>query len=256
MKTFVFALLLAGGYAAVAETPEQIAAGLGRVALTNSGAMGIVRNLTTDVGPRLAGSEAEKRAAAWAKQRFEQLGFDKVWVESFALEHSWERGIETAEIVSPSPQRLVITALGDSVATPPEGIIADIALFKTYDEFLGAPTNSLRGKIVVVTERMARARDGRGYGEINKMRNRGPAEAAQRGAIAYLLRSLATDNHRMRTCRAYEFSEGRSANSGGGVVCAGCGAVGTAGGKRRAGARQAGADAANSWARHEPECCR
>ncbi len=197
MKTFVFALLLAGGYAAVAETPEQIAAGLARTALTNSGAMGIVRDLTTDVGPRLAGSEAEKRAAAWAKQRLEQLGFDRVWVESFPLEHSWERGIETAEIISPSPQRLVVTALGDSVATPPEGIVADIALFKTYNEFLAAPTNSLRGKVVVVTERMVRARDGRGYGEINKMRNRGPAEAAHRGAIGYLLRSLATDNHRI-----------------------------------------------------------
>ena len=196
MRTLVVALLLAGWLSAAAETPEQIAAALAQKASTNSGAVEIVRDLTTDIGPRLAGSDAERRAAAWAKSRLEQLGFDKVSIESFPLEHGWERGIETAEIISPAPQRLVITALGGSVATPPEGIKADIALFKTYDEFLAAPTNSLRGKIVVVTQPMARTRDGRGYGQANVIRNRGPAEAARRGAVAYLSRSLATDDRR------------------------------------------------------------
>ena len=167
----------------------------------------MVRDLTTDIGQRLAGSEAERRAAAWAKQRLEQLGFDKVWIENFPLEHRWERGVETAEIVSPSPQRLVVTALGDSVATPPAGIVAEIALFKTYEEFLAAPTNSLSGKIVVVTQRMARYRDGHGYGEVNKIRNRGPAEAARRGAIAYLSRSLSTDNHRLAHAGHTNFPE-------------------------------------------------
>ena len=196
MKIFVFALLMASGLTAIAQTPEQIADALAQRALTNSGAMEIVRDLTTEIGPRLAGSGAEQRAAAWAKQRFEQLGFDKVWVEEFPLEHGWARGTETAEVVSPSPQRLAITALGGSVATPPEGITKEIALFKTYDEFLAAPTNAITDKIVVVTQPMARARDGSGYGEANKIRTRGPAEAARRGAAAYLLRSLATDNRR------------------------------------------------------------
>lgn len=207
MKTLLFLFLFAGWYASGAETPEQIASMLAQRALTNSGAVEIVRDLTTDIGPRLAGSEAEKRAAAWAKQRFEQLGFDKVWIESFPLEHAWVRGIETAEIISPSPQPLVVTALGDSVATPPEGITADIALFKTYDEFLAAPTNSVQGKIVVVTQPMARARDGHGYGEVNKIRNRGPAEAARRGALAYLSRSLATDDRRVAHAGHTNFPE-------------------------------------------------
>jgi carboxypeptidase Q len=197
MKTLIFILLFAGSFAAGAETPDDVAARLAREALADSGAARIVRDLTTDIGPRLAGSEAEKRAAAWAKERFEQLGFDKVWVEDFPLEHGWARGIETAEIISPSPQPLVVTALGDSPATPAGGIVAEIALFKTYDEFLAAPTNSVKGKIVVVVEPMVTTRDGQGYGEVNKIRNRGPAEAARRGAVAYLSRSLATDHHRM-----------------------------------------------------------
>jgi carboxypeptidase Q len=182
--------------AAENESPEQIAAGLATTALKNSAAMQIVTDLTTEIGPRLDGSEAEKRAAAWAQQRMEQLGFDKVWIETFPLEHGWVRGMERAEITSPSPQPLTVTALGGSVATPAEGIEAEIVLFKNYAELLAAPTNSLVGKIAVVTERMVRTQDGVGYSVANKIRTAGPAEAARRGAIAYLLRSLGTDSVR------------------------------------------------------------
>jgi Zn-dependent M28 family amino/carboxypeptidase len=183
--------------AAKNSSPEKTATFLAREAMTNSGAMKIVTDLTTEIGQRLAGSDAEKRAAVWAKQRFEQLAFDKVWIETFPLEHGWARGLEKAEVVSPSPQSLVVTALGGSVATPLEGIEAEIALFKTYDDFLAQPTNSLAGKIVVVTQPMVRAQDGHGYGDLNKMRTAGPSEAARRGAIGYLLRSLGTDSHRV-----------------------------------------------------------
>src|SRR5579883_1282105 len=62
-----------------AEQPEQVATRLRQQALHDPTAMEIVTDLTTTIGPRLDGSEAEKRAATWAKNRFEQLGFDKVW---------------------------------------------------------------------------------------------------------------------------------------------------------------------------------
>ena len=122
--------------AAAADTPEQTAHVLAQQALRNSGAMEILTGLTTEIGPRLAGSEAEKRAAVWAKQLFEKSGFDRVWVEAFPLARGWARGEEQAEITSPSPQPLIVTALGGSIATPPAGIEAEIALFKTYDELL------------------------------------------------------------------------------------------------------------------------
>jgi carboxypeptidase Q len=196
-----------GSFGANGEIPDQVAAALAQKALTNSGAMTIVGDLTTEIGPRLAGSDAEKRAAAWAKQRFEQLGFDKVWIETFPLEQGWARGIERAEVISPSPQPLVVTALGGSVATPSEGIEAEIVLFKTYDELLAQPTNSLTGKIAVVTQPLVRAQDGGGYGALNRMRNAGPGEAARRGAIAYLLRSLGTDHHRVPHTGATHYAE-------------------------------------------------
>jgi carboxypeptidase Q len=192
---------------AAAENPEQIATALAQKALANSGAMTIVRDLTTEIGPRLAGSDAEKRAAAWATQRFQRLGFDKVWIETFPLEHGWARGVEKAEVISSSPQPLVITALGGSIATPPEGIEAEIALFKTYDELLALPTNSLAGKIAVVTQPLVRVQDGSGYGALNKMRNAGPGEASRRGAIGYLLRSLGTDQHRLPHTGATQYGD-------------------------------------------------
>src|ERR1051325_2606945 len=213
LKSFVilacasFALTIGRSFGANGDTPDQIATMLAQKALANSGAMEIVRDLTTEIGPRLAGSDAEKRAAAWAKARFEKLGFDKAWIEAFPLEHGWARGIETAEIISPSPQKLIVTALGTSIATPPEGLEAEIVLFKTYAELLAQPTNSLNGKIAVVTQPMTRIQDGSGYGAINKMRNEGPAQASRRGAIAYLLRSLGTDSHRVPHTGVTDFSK-------------------------------------------------
>ncbi|HWF20486.1 MAG TPA: M20/M25/M40 family metallo-hydrolase, partial [Verrucomicrobiae bacterium] len=94
-------------------------------------------------------------------------------------------------------QRLAVTALGGSPATPPEGLTAEIVLFKTYDELLAAPAGSLKGKIAVVTQPMVRTQDASGYSEANKIRSLGPAEAAKRGAVGYLLRSLATDSRRL-----------------------------------------------------------
>lgn len=190
-----------------ADSAEQIAGRLAQTALTNSTAMEIVTDLTTEIGPRLAGSAAEKRAARWAKQRFERLGFDRVWIEEFPLEAGWERGVETAEIIRPSPQPLVVTALGGSVATPPEGIEAEIALFETFDALLAATVGSLTGKIAVVTQPMIRTQDGGSYGSVGRARFTGPAEAARRGAVAFLLRSLGTDHLRMPHTGMTEYSK-------------------------------------------------
>jgi Zn-dependent M28 family amino/carboxypeptidase len=203
----ILTVISASAIAAGGIGPDQIAAGLAQRALANSVAMEIVTSLTTEIGPRLDGSEAEKRAADWAKKRFEELGFDKVWIETFPLEHGWARGIETAEVTAPSPQPLVITALGGSVATPPEGLEAEIVLFKNYYELLAAPAGSLKGKIAVVTQPMTRTQDGSGYGFANKIRSAGPAEAARRGAVGYLLRSLATDNNRIAHTGGTHYAE-------------------------------------------------
>jgi hypothetical protein len=210
----VAAALVAGATIAPAAvagpSPEALlatASRLGQDALTDPSAFDFVRSLTTEVGQRLAGTEAHRRAVAWAEARLKAAGFDNVHSEPFAL-RAWIRGTERAEIVAPVPQHLAITALGGSVATDTGGIEAEIALFRSYDELLAAAPGSLAGKIAVVTQRMVRVQDGSGYGAANAIRRLGPSEAAKRGAVAYLLRSLGTDSHRLPHTGALNYMDG------------------------------------------------
>jgi hypothetical protein len=172
------------------------AAQLRDAALKDNDAYALLETLTTEFGPRPAGSEAEHRAALWAAGKMKQLGFENVRIESFPVTH-WQRGEDSVQVLSPYPQRLVAAALGGSVATPPQGIDAEIALFKTYEDMLAQPPGALQGRIAVVTQPMARTSDGSGYGGAYRIRGQGASEAARRGAVAYLIRSLATDTRRL-----------------------------------------------------------
>ncbi|MEJ6476844.1 M20/M25/M40 family metallo-hydrolase [Pseudoalteromonas piscicida] len=155
----------------------------------------LLESLTTEVGPRLPGTENDKKAVAWAKAQFEQLGFDKVWLEE-ATFPEWRRYHESAKILVPSEQPLHLTALGNSVSTPKDGLSGEIVLFETLDELIAAPNNSLAGKIAFINYRMNRDIDGNGYGPAVKARSSGAVEAAKKGAIAYMMRSVSTSHHR------------------------------------------------------------
>jgi Peptidase family M28 len=183
------------------------ASSLGQRALNDPAAFDFVESLTTEIGQRLAGTEAHRRAVVWAEARLKAAGFENVHSEPFTFP-AWIRGAESAEIVGSVPQHLAVTALGGSVATDASGIEAEIALFRTYDDLLAAAPGSLSGKIAVVTQRMVRAQDGSGYGAANPIRRSGPSEAAKRGAVAYLLRSLGTDSHRLPHTGALNYQDG------------------------------------------------
>src|SRR6202045_2289990 len=183
------------------------ASSLGQRALNDPAALDFGESLTPEIGQRLAGTEAHRRAVAWAEARLKAAGFENVHSEPFTFP-AWIRGAESADIVAPVPQHLAITALGGSVATDAGGIEAEIALFRTYDDLLAAAPGSLNGKIAVVTQRMVRTQDGSGYGAANQIRRRGPSEAARRGAVAYLLRSLGTDSHRLPHSGALNYEDG------------------------------------------------
>ena len=174
----------------------QIAARLRDTALKDDWGYRFLENETTLIGQRLAATDAEARAADWAEKTLTAAGFENVHREPVPMT-AWIRGREEAAVISPAPQHLVVTALGGSVATPPGGIDAEIVLFREYSQLLATAPGSLTGKIAVVTERMPRVMDGASYGALNPVRRLGPSEAARRGAIAYLHRSLGTDNHRI-----------------------------------------------------------
>jgi hypothetical protein len=205
-------LLLAVGLCAPAAraqdaSPKASAARLVQQQRTDPTPYATVESLTTEIGQRLAGTDAHARAVAWAKAKLAAFGLENIHTEEFPLT-AWIRGVETAQVTSPGVQQLFVTALGGSVATAPAGIDAEIALFRSWDDFLAAPAGSLNGKIAVVTQRMVRVEDGGGYGAANPIRRAGPSEAARRGAVAYLLRSLGTDDHRLPHTGALNYQDG------------------------------------------------
>lgn len=155
----------------------------------------ITEGLTTEIGPRLAGSEAEARARQWAAGKLRELGFSEVKVEPFKT-RAWTRGPEYARLTAPYSQPLAITALGFSVPTPDGGLKAPLVYFASLDALRAAPDGSLAGKVVFIDHAMRRAQDGSGYGPYGDVRRQGPSLASAKGASAVVIRSAGTDSHR------------------------------------------------------------
>ncbi|MCH8073988.1 MAG: M20/M25/M40 family metallo-hydrolase [Proteobacteria bacterium] len=171
-------------------------------ALLNNLSVEIVESLTTEVGPRRVGTAGDKRAITWAKAKFEELGFDRVWTEEVPVERGWIRGEASAEIVSPYPHNIVMTALGYSVGTNGD-LVGEIVEFADFDDLEALPEgDSLKGKIAFISYSMAdyvpQSDEPRmaGYGKGTRARGRGHVSAAKRGAEAIIIRSVGTDNNR------------------------------------------------------------
>ena len=180
------------------------AAQLREAALKDSTGWKVVESLTTEVGPRLAGSEADARAVEWAKAKFKSLGYDKVWTEPVTFP-KWERRSESAQVLGASAQALHITALGGS---PGGTVEAEVVRFDSLDALQKAAPGSLAGKIAFIDYRMTRAKDGSGYGPGGRVRSAGPSAAIRAGAIGYLMRSAGTDSHRNPHTGITRFDEG------------------------------------------------
>ena len=197
----VFTLaLIAGSLAPVAMAADDTALDPALEALRDHALQGnlayeLVESLTTEVGPRLPGSPGDERAQDWAEAKMKALGFDRVWREPAEIPH-WKRRHERAAVLGEYAQPLQITALGHSIGTggPLDAEVvelADIKALKAIDD------DRLKGKIAFINYRMTRAVNGAGYSHAADGRSDGPSEAARRGAVALLLRSVGTDSHRL-----------------------------------------------------------
>lgn len=172
----------------------------------DTGAYAIVESLTTEIGPRLAGSPAYDRASTWAQEKFKALGYDRVYLEPVNVS-IWERRHESAEVIAPYPQRLAITALGGSVGTGGKPLEAEVVEFATLAALKEVPEGSLAGKIAYIANRMERSKDGRGYGPAVAARS-GASDAAGKGAVALVIRSIGTDSDRLPHTGMQRYTEG------------------------------------------------
>ncbi|MEO8605563.1 MAG: M20/M25/M40 family metallo-hydrolase [bacterium] len=141
-------------------------------------------------GPRITGSPALQQALAWAVEQMRDDGFDGVHLEPVDVPH-WVRGAERARILRPIDRPLAILGLGGSVGT--HGTLR--ALLVAFDslEALRASPLRLDGRIAFVNHRLPPfddAHDDPGYRQGVQARLHAASAAAQRGAVAVLVRSV------------------------------------------------------------------
>jgi len=133
-------------------------------------------------GPRLSGSENLAKALQWVLKEMKSDGLNNVHGEEAMVPH-WVRGHESLELLEPHHSHLAMLGLGGSVATPPDGITAEVVVVKDFDE-LKRRTADVRGKIVLFDEVF------KNYGQAVRYRSRGAVEAARYGAVASFIRSV------------------------------------------------------------------
>src|SRR5438477_9032034 len=179
---------------------------LQQAALTSDYAYRQVAHLSNNIGPRLTGSAQAAKAVEYVSSEFKALGCE-VQLEKVMVPH-WVRGEETAALVQfpgqapNTTQKIVLCALGASVATPPNGIEAEVIVVRNFDELKSLPRDKVAGKIVLFNypfdkQMAAEGRGGEAYGEAVMYRADGPSAAARQGAIACLIRSVGGADYRL-----------------------------------------------------------
>ncbi len=167
--------------------PEDVRAAAARIAtaaLESHAAWERVALWTDTFGPRLSGSDALERAIDWALAALADDGLANVHGEPVMVPH-WVRGAESATLVSPRPMNLSMLGLGGSVGTPAEGITAPVLVVTTFEELAERSAEAV-GRIVLFDAPFVSYRDTVHY------RGRGAVEAAKHGAVAALVRSVAS----------------------------------------------------------------
>ena len=202
-RIFVFSLVLVSGLASAAEKPQVFtradlasANSLREKALNDGTAYQLVESLTTEVGPRPAGSPGDRAAVAWGMREMQRLGFANVHTVPAVVPH-WVRGEAEFVVLAPWPQAMPTLALGGSVGTGTEGIEADAVMVKDLDALAALPADTVKDKIVFFSNRMERTRDGSGYGKAVAVRALGPSAAGALGAVGIVIRSISTSSNRL-----------------------------------------------------------
>ncbi len=172
-------------------------------ALADGGAVGYAQQLSDRVGPRLAGSPGEKAAVLWAMAELRRLGLEPR-AETLKVP-VWVRGEETARIVAPVDQKLVVTALGGSIPTPAEGVSGAIVEAESVEALQALGEDRVRGRIVLWNKPMTPGFAG--YSAVGRLRGRGPSEAARLGAVASLIRSLGSTSQRLPHTGAMRYAD-------------------------------------------------
>lgn len=173
--------------------------------------------LSNNIGPRLSGSPQAERAVQYVAAEMKRLGLD-VRLQKVMVPH-WVRGEEKGELVEfegmakGSTQKVVLTALGGSIATPEGGLTAEIVVVNSFDELNALGRDKVKGKIVLFNNKFDRdlAASGFGinaYGQAVAYRGGGPNAASRLGAVAALVRSAGGSQNRLAHTGSLRYADG------------------------------------------------
>ena len=173
--------------------------------------------MTNNIGPRLSGSPQAQRAVEYVADEMRKLGLE-VRLQKVMVPH-WVRGSETGELVefpgmaAGTTQRLVLTAIGGTVATPESGLTADVVVVSNFAELQRLGRTAVEGKVVLFNYKFDRdlAKSGYGsqaYGQAVAYRGGGASAAARLGAIGVLVRSAGGSQNRLAHTGSLRYEAG------------------------------------------------
>jgi hypothetical protein len=198
--------MIAGGKSAW--TPDQLSVmeRLRDAAVKDPYALNQLRHLTDNIGPRISGSPQAGQAVEYVAAEMRALGAE-VTLEKAMVPH-WVRGLETAEVVAwpgqtpGTTQKIVLTALGGSVATPAEGLTAEVVVVDDWKQLSTLPPDAVKGKILLFNHKFDKELAAQGNGLDAYIggvvyRGAGPIAAGGLGAAAVLVRSVGGADYRL-----------------------------------------------------------
>src|SRR5581483_7318418 len=184
-------------------------------ALSSDWAWQRLADLTDKIGPRLSGSPQAEAAVTQVSDALRAAGL-KVTLQPATVPH-WVRGEEQAELVDwpgrPAglTQRLVLTTLGGSVATPDAGLTAPVLVVHSFDD-LKAHAAEAKGRIVLFDYAFNQGLADNGqamtaYSQAVAYRVQGASAAARLGAVASLIRSVGGADFRLPHTGVMKYEE-------------------------------------------------
>jgi hypothetical protein len=198
--------MMAGGKSAWTSEQIKTMEHLRTQAISDTYALDELRHLTDNIGPRLSGSPQAQQAVDYVAAEMRALGAE-VTLEKATVPH-WVRGVEKGELISwagqtpGTTQKVVLTALGGSVATPPEGLSAEVVVVDNWEQLHALAPDAVKGKILLFNHKFDKELAAQGDG-LNAYvggvvyRGAGPIAAAAAGAVAVLVRSVGGADFRL-----------------------------------------------------------
>ncbi len=188
-----------------------------KAALASDYAYNQIAYISNNIGPRLSGSAQTEQAVQYVASELRKLGLD-VRLQKVMVPH-WVRGIETGAIVEwkgmapGTTQKIVLTALGGSIATSSDGLTGEIVVVKDFEELNKLGRSGVEGKIVLFNykfdrELQASGFGGGAYGQAVAYRFGGASAAARLGAIGVLVRSAGGSQNRLAHTGAMGYTDG------------------------------------------------